>query len=211
MVKLKTNFPKSIVALIALARTVKSSIANSAYFAVLSAEFAAAVAQLGTDIEKLQKAQDDVTFGGTQRTSYRNQVAAELVTCLKNVVRHTELHANGDIAILRASGFGLVDPLAKKWKIPEQLPSLFVSLSPAEEPGTLVATAVPVPYAVKYEAHLSQGDPTVPENWNHFGFYKHPIMHLSGFTAGQNYNLRFRLICSKGEGPWSPTHSFISN
>ncbi|GFO57601.1 hypothetical protein GMSM_46080 [Geomonas sp. Red276] len=63
---------------------------------------------------------------------------------------------------------------------------------------------------LSYEAHITQGDPALQESWNHFGFYKKPTMHMSGFASGQNYHLRFRLICSKGEGPWSPTHTFTS-
>jgi hypothetical protein len=31
-------------------------------------------------------------------------------------------------------------------------------------------------------------------------------MHMTGFNAEESYSLRFRIICSKGQGPWSPTH-----
>lgn len=206
MVRLKTAFPKSVAALIALARLVKTSMMSSPHFALISAAFSAALAKLAEDIERLQKAKDDSAFGGTHNISYRDQVATELVATLKKVVRHVELHADGNIDVLRASGFELTDPF-KKWKIPDDLPQLFVSLSPAKDHG-IVAKAQPIPYAIKYEAHMTKGDPTVEENWAHFAFYKNPIMHMKGDTPGENHHLRFRFICTKGNGPWSPTHTF---
>ena len=211
MMRPKTAFPRSIVALLALARLVNTSISTSPHFALISAAFSAALAKLAEDIERLQKAQDDAAFGGTHKTSYRDQVAVELVGTMKNVVRHVELHADGNIDVLKASAFELVDPSNKKWKIPDELPQVFVSLLPGEDSGTMIAMAQPIPYALKYEAHMSQGNPTIAENWNHHGFYKKPTMHLGGFTTGQDYNLRFRLICAKGPGPWSPTHTFTSH
>ncbi|GFO57570.1 hypothetical protein GMSM_45770 [Geomonas sp. Red276] len=150
MARLKTSFPKSIPALIALARHVKTCMSSNANFMLITEAFAAALAKLAEDIEKLQKAQDDAAFGGTQKTSYRDQAAAELVATLRNVIRHVELFANGNVSILRSSGYELVDPLEKKWKIPVDLPQLLVSVAPGQESGTLVAKAQSIPYALSY-------------------------------------------------------------
>ncbi|MCM0080081.1 hypothetical protein L4X63_00595 [Geomonas sp. Red32] len=197
--------------MIAFARLVKTSTSSSPYFMQISPEFAAVLVKLGEDIETLQKAHDDAAYGGTQKTAYRNQAAAVLVATLKNVVRHIELVADGDVAILKSSGFEVVQAAEQKWRIPATLPQVAVSLMPGEEEGTMIAEALPIPYAFRYEAHVTQGDPNVAANWNHFGYYQKPTMHLKGFTTGQDYKLRFRMICSQGEGPWSPTHTFTSH
>jgi hypothetical protein len=211
MAKTKTSFPRSIPALLDLSRGVKTSIINNPHFANISAEFAAIVAQLGAATEKLQNAYDEAKLGGTQRTAYREAARAELVALLQKVIKHLELFADGDVNILKRSGFEVLEPAVKKTRIPSVLEALQVNVKHGPDGGTFVAKGKPFSYALSYEAHVAKGDPTVPENWGHYGFFPHCThMELKGFTAGDQISLRFRAITPQGEAPWSATHTIMS-
>lgn len=211
MAKIKTAFPRKIHELLAFGRKVLTSITMSPQYANLSAEFSAIVAQLRELIDKLQHASDEALLGGRERTAYRDATLAQFLATLQKLAKHVELHADGDVNVLRSSGFEVIEPAARKSRVPDILEALQVKVTHGSVGGIFLAKAKPLSYAISYEAHTTTGDPTVAENWGHYGFFPHcSSMELKGFTAGDNVSLRFRAITSKGEGPWSATHTLMS-
>lgn len=211
MLKVKTTFPRGTKELLAFARSVVTSITMSAHYANMTAEFAANLAQLKELIEKLQGAFDTALLGGKERTGYRDSIQSQLVAALQKLAKHAELHADGDANVLKSSGFIVLEGSGKKSRIPEFLEAMHVSVMHGPVTGSFIAKAKPFSYALSYEAHVATGDPTVAENWGHYGFFPHCTkMELQGFTAGDNVSLRFRVVTSKGTGPWSATHTIMS-
>jgi hypothetical protein len=211
MARLKTAFPRNVQELLAFGRRVLASITMSPHFANVTAEFAAVLAQLREQLEKLQHASDEALLGGKERKAFRDAAQAQFAAILQKLAKHVELHADGDVGVLKSSGFDIVEPAAKQSRIPDVLEALQVKVLHGPAGGTIIAKAKPFSYAISYEAHVAKGDPTIPENWGHYGFFHHcTSMELKGFSAGENISLRFRAITPKGEAPWSATHTIMS-
>jgi hypothetical protein len=209
--KIRIAFPRKVPELLAFARTVRASISSSPFFTNISSEFGAVLALLAETIDKLQVAQDESLTGGSAKRLYRDTVRDELLNVLKKVSKHVELVADGDVKVLKSSGFEVIEGGARKERIPAQLDQMQVVLKHGPEKGTFVAKGKPISYALSYEAHIAQGDPTNAENWRHYGFFPHcSHMIIGGMTGGEDYSLRFRVITAKGEGPWSAIHTLMS-
>lgn len=210
MAKLIGTFSRSAGKLIQQARKVYASINNSPHFQHKSAEFETDMQRLGGGIDSLQKASDDAQSRDIQKMAYRDRMLEELVAILKRIVKHVELAANGDVAVLRDSGFDLAQDLAKKPHSIHPLPAPTVTLKHGPLSGVLVASVKPVPGAASYEFHITDGDPTVRENYLLAGALARGHLSISDRTPGRNYSVIARCIGSAGPGAWSTPFTLMS-
>lgn len=211
MIKLITTFSKNPKKVLERSRKVNTALNNSPNFQQKSAEFAQDMQRLSEGIERLQKSCDDAQSRDSQKMSYRDRMRDEVVTILKRIVKHVELAANGDIAMLEDSGFEISQENPRKIRYPHPLPAPMLTMKHGPVSGILVANAKPVAGAASYEFHITDADPTVPGNYSPFGTFAHGTnVSIPGRTPGQTYSVIARCIGTSGPGAWSPPFSIIS-
>ncbi|WP_224984860.1 hypothetical protein [Geomonas agri] len=211
MTKLITTFPTNARKLLERARKVQTSVNNSPHFQQKSAEFGQDMQRLAEGIDRLQKADDDAQSRDVQKMAYRDKVRDEVMVILKRIVKHVELAANDDAAVLQDSGFEVTQAKSGKVRYSHPLPAPALTLKHGPASGTLVASAKAVPGAASYEFHITDADPTVPTNYSPFGTFAHGTnVSIPGRTPGQTYSVIARCIGSSGPGAWSAPFSIIS-
>jgi uncharacterized protein with HEPN domain len=212
MSKIIKTVSRKIPELLTKARAIYTSLTNHPSFQEKSAAFHQDVQRLGEAIDRLQKAFDEAMSRDSQKISFRNIVRDELVVILGRVAMHVELAAMGDPTLLRASGFDMAQERSGKGGAAAavlQAPELRLKHGPL--PGVLIAYAKPVRYAASYELVITDGDPSIEENYKVQGVHAHCTkIEVPGCTAGANYWAKMRCIGPRGAGPWSAPVTIMS-
>jgi hypothetical protein len=205
--KLKVTFPTNISQLLGKSRFIYTCLTGNPHFPNLSPEVLALLATLSETIATLQTADNELWGRYPEKKPLRDKLVKDLNNVLKKIARHVELDADGNVDILRSSGFDVLESGASKSRktIFDDLPPI-VTFEHLPN-GILIARTKPIPSLMGIEVHLAQGDPTVAENWNHYQVFPRPSKMEMAFTSGQSVSLRFRYLQPKGPGPWSPTHT----
>jgi len=208
--KLSVTFPSIVLLLLAKARQVRTSMSDNRYFAGPWHENASSVAELSEAIDQTQKACDEALTRDTAKIAFRDQCQKRLVAILKKIAQYAELVADGNIDILKSTGFDLQQQKGRA-KTYGLLEAPVVTLKHGPVGGTLIARAKPINGAASYEAHIADSDPTVDENWKQYGVFAHcSHIDITGLTPGQNYFLRLRCIGAAGTGAWSAPCTLMS-
>ena len=211
MIKLITTFPSNAKKLLVVSRKAHTCISNSPHYQQKSAEFNQDMGKLSEGIERLQKADDEAQSRDSQKRAYRDKMRDELLAILKRIVRHVELAANGDADMLQDSGFEVTQGRSAKPRYSHPLPAPALNVKHGPMSGTIMANVKPVPGAASYEFHITDADPTVPENYQPFGTFAHgKNVSIPGRKPGQTYSIIARCIGTAGPGAWSPPVSIIS-
>lgn len=108
--------------------------------------------------------------------------------------------------------FGLDIPKSKKSSSISLLTSpLNPRIQHGQESGQMILKVEPVKYAKCYGISICEGDPSLEENWRHYGVgVKASKLEVAGLTPGKVYWFRVRAIGSHGPGPWSKYVSLMS-
>uniref|UniRef100_C6E157 Fibronectin type-III domain-containing protein n=1 Tax=Geobacter sp. (strain M21) TaxID=443144 RepID=C6E157_GEOSM len=212
MPKPKTSFPKKAPELLVLSRKVKESLYNGPLFQQRSSEFEQDLQKLSEGIDRLQKASDESQTRDSLKIAFRDKTREEVNVILGRVVKHVELTAHGDLAVLQSSGFELTQDKSKKPPLSSQpLPAPIVTLKHGRLSGTLIANAKPVPGAASYEFRITDSDPTISENFSSFGTFAHGThITIPDRTPGRTYSVIARCIGTAGPGVWSSPFTLMS-
>ncbi|TSK06586.1 MAG: hypothetical protein FPO08_07950 [Geobacter sp.] len=211
MVKLITTFPTNAKKLLGVSRKAHTCLSNSPHYQQKSVEFTQDTVRLAEGIDRLQKADDEAQSRDSQKMAYRDKMRDELLAILKRIVRHVELAANGDVAMMQDSGFEVSQGRSAKPRYSHPLPAPALSVKHGPMSGTITANVKPVAGAASYEFHITDADPTVPENYQPFGTFAHGRnVSIPGRKPGQTYSVIARGIGTAGPGAWSPPVSIIS-
>jgi hypothetical protein len=211
MSKLIKTVSRKIPELLNKARVIFNATSNHPSFQEKSLAFQQDVQKLGEAIDRLQRAFDEAMSRDRQKMSYRDTVRDELVVILGRLSMHVELAAMGDPTILRASGFDMAQDRSVKSAADVVMPAPELKLKHGPLPGTLIAYAKPVKYAASYELIITDGDPTIHENYRVQGIHAHCTkMEVPGCKSGSNYWAMLRCIGPNGPGPWSAPVTIMS-
>jgi hypothetical protein len=208
MANVKMGWPTKVPELLELGRRVVSSIGESPHFAEPPPALSSARRNVAAATEKLQNAENEARVGGSQKKQYRNLVKVEYLEALKSLARQVEAFADGDVNILKSSGFPVRDAVPNASRSRTGLGVPVCTVEPGSAPGSWLAKWKAGRSALGIEAQIAEGDPTVAENWRHYGFFPHTSQaQITGLTSSQNYSFRFRALNGTDQGPWSPIHT----
>lgn len=211
MLKLKTGFPKKIPELLLFLRKVKESVNNSPHFQNKSGEFEQDMQRLSEGIDRLQKASDESQTRDSLKIAYRDKTRDEVSAILGRVVKHVELIAHGDAALLQSSGFKFIQDRTKRLHSSQPLPAPILTLKHGPISGILIANTKPVPGAASYEFRITDSDPTISENFRPFGTFAHGThITIPDRTPGRTYSVIARCIGTAGPGAWSSPFTLMS-
>lgn len=209
MPKLVTTFPKKVTALLLGIRQIRNALLN---YPNKSPEFEREFAKLLEAEQGLQAAYDEALGHDSGKIKRRDKLRDEVISILKRLAKHVELAADGDVERLEASGFKVSQ--GKSSKISNSFlnlipPALFLKHGPL--PGTIIVRGKAVPGAMVYALQITDGDPSVPNNWREYGLHPHiNRIEIGGLTAGLNYAVRVQVIGTSGTGAWSAPFSIMS-
>ena len=170
------------------------------------------VASLGLLTEK-SNTLEVVNLESESRDKYkvtqRNILNEELKKDMRSAVQHVELAAQGKVDLLHSLGLNMRQvPVRKNIHQAMLAPQLTVVQS--KESGTLSGKVVKCPGAQVYEVQITEGDPTVEENWIRVDVFSKQNFQVTGRVPGKTYSLRARCYGHNGTGPWSSVATLIS-
>ncbi|MBJ6726677.1 fibronectin type III domain-containing protein [Geomesophilobacter sediminis] len=167
------------------------------------------IADLGESIDLYQTAFDAAANRDSVKVQLRKVARRRVAEHIKKMAKHVELVCAGDVMKLRLSGFALAKQ-STKGQAPANLTAMVLEIKRGHLSGTLLIRSLRVHGAGSYELQITDGDPTIEENWREQGIYVH-ISHIevTGLQPGKNYSFRIRPIGPKGRGPWSQVKTIM--
>ena len=208
---LRVDFLRSTdVVAIAKGRVIKTMLTNHPY---AQAPLPAGVFSpdgLGEVLDRLQGACDDALCHDSRKIEARKKVRIEFDNGMRNLARHLEIWANGDVAKLQSTGFDLRRAPKRVATAPGPLPAPLLVMKHGTHPGTMTAHMKAIAGAVLYELYFTS-DPTREENWTKFGSSVTPSkIPVAGLNPGQNYWFRSCGVGATGNGAWSVPFPLMS-
>ena len=166
--------------------------------------------QLASAYNDYQTAYHDALTKDTLKIALRDSFRVVLTALLKQLAPYLEVVAQGNIKILSTTGYDLrhdithtqgSDPLPP----PDNFQVTYGVIS-----GTLIARVAQLAGAASYDVQITQGDPMIESNWQHFISSKNcSHILLEGLIPTQTYWLRIRGVGGNGLGAWSSLLSII--
>jgi hypothetical protein len=174
-------------------------------------EFLPHLAQLTEAYNKYHDGYDAAINHDTVKIADRKAARAEFCRLLEIAAKFVDASAGDDINILLRSGFDLAKPRTRTVKItPLPAPPMNFVVQQGETRGTLVGSMPRPDYAVCFEVHVAEGDPTVEGNWSFAGVHFHPDqMRIIGREPGKQISLRVKGHNAQGESGWSNPFTII--
>ena len=170
-----------------------------------------APAQLGDLIDRTQTAYDQSLSRDVGKVQACCLVRQEFNNAFRNLARHLEIWANGDVSKLQHLGFDLRQTPKKSAPPTGPLPAPKLHVKHGLRPGTMIARMSVLAGALMYELYITSGDPSQEENWGQQGLHAHPSkIDIPGLSSGKGYWLRGRGIGATGNGIWSAPFPLMS-
>lgn len=206
--KLITTLPDNVEKLLTETRDILTAMTDNPHFRNISPEFAECLAKGQEKIDLLQTAYNEAKGHDTKKVAYRKQLQRQLIVHFGKIAKFAELVADGDITKLKSTGFKLARDRNSPIQYPLTIPVVTLRHGPS---GTIVAQAKPLEGAWGYKSQIADGDPTVAENWRHYGDHPHCTrIEITGRTPGKYCSVRLQGIWVQGEGPWSVPVTLMS-
>ncbi|MBJ6725765.1 hypothetical protein [Geomesophilobacter sediminis] len=209
-IRLRVSFPKtSTTKKIARLKYLLAQIQGSPFIQEPFPPGYASTAELADGIAALEKADIEAKTMDRVKIAYRNKLDDQITNKFKKLARHFEVVADGNLEALQSTGFPLAKaPGRRNTKIGLMDPPP-LSLKKGSSAASLLLAWKKIAGAC-LEAHSTSGDPTVEENWGSHGLFSGPRAELTGFTLGQFYFLRVRIVNEAGAGVWSAPYQFLA-
>jgi hypothetical protein len=208
MAKVLTGFPNKIPDLITEARHLMTTMES---FKGSSPELTSALAALPGAIDLVQTTYEEAKSRDSGKVALQAQAKNALKKLLVKIAKLVEIISDGDLEMLRSSGFRLSKANAPKPKNTSPLPAPAFALSHGVLGSTLNINAKHVPGAASYLVFLTDGDPSVAENYKLFGvFAKCTNILVPGLTAGQKYSIIGQCVGLNGMGVMSAPCTLMS-
>ena len=208
MAKVLTGFPVKIPELINEARHLDVTLRN---FTGSSPELTTALAALPGAIDNLQTTFEGAKSHDSAKIALQWEAKKALRNLLIKIAKLVEVISDGDMAMLRSSGFALAKDKPSKPKKTDPLPAPVFVLSHGALGSTMNFSAKHVPGAASYVVHITDGDPSLTENYRLFGvFARCTNILIPGLTAGQKYSIMGQCVGLNGMGVMSAPCTLMS-
>jgi len=157
------------------------------------------LATVQTAFDAYKVATADAAQGGTENTAIRNARRAELVSLLRQLANYVSATSNGNMEVLRSSGFPVQKPTrAPIGPLPAPLPPT-VTQGPVS--GALYAASSPVYGATSY--NWSVALQSAPDKDVQTAQTTGARALFSGLTPGQIYVISLNAVGAAGVSDWS--------
>ena len=169
------------------------------------------LAALKAAVAAFQTAAQDARSGDSTKRIQRDQAWDTLVNLLLDLVPYVELMARGDVNILLSSGFELCKERTHtgSTRIILGAPTDFW-VKRSDREGELFAHVAKLQGAGSYELQITEGDPTVADNWHQYAVFTSGLkMVITGLTPGHRVSVRVRGFNAAGYGAWSDIVTLI--
>ena len=170
------------------------------------------VASLGRLTEKsnmLEAVNLEAESRDKYKVAQRNALNQELKRELRSSVLHVELAAQSNADLLHSLGLNMRRiPVKRNNSVAMLAPQLTVVQG--KKSGTLSGKIAKCPGAKMTEVQITEGDPTVEENWVKVDVFSMQNFEVNGKVPGKAYSLRARCYGRTGTGPWSSVVTLIS-
>lgn len=156
-----------------------------------------------------QAAFDAAIYKDVQKVAVRKEARAKSIDFIKKIANNVELSFWDDPAKIAALGF----PLRKTRTVNSSPIGVTASFNvvQGEHRGQAIGKAKPITGATFYEVRLTEGDPTVQEEYRHFDTYTGcSHMEFNGLTLTRQYSFCVRGRSTKKTGPWSSPVTIIA-
>ncbi|WP_460597655.1 fibronectin type III domain-containing protein [Geomonas sp. Red276] len=131
----------------------------------------------------------------------RNALHLETKCHLAKIASYVELAADGDLEVLRTTGFPLKSQVVKGTTM---VPATDLSVRHGLDTGSYDLRVGRVPGARAYDIQICEGDPAVESNWCDVDTFPRATgIKVGGKEPGKLYWFRVRVLSSNGRGPWS--------
>jgi len=169
----------------------------SAYFPNPPVPYADLLAGLNT----LEATLTAAVNGGKDRLAQRDDALEQVIAILRPYKNYVNYIANGNRAIIGASGFDVSRPKKRitGYGAPPNMRAM-----PGQWPGSVKALWGGVHGNRAYEVEIAQ-EPENPASWQLIKRTTKNRATLTGLQPGQRYFLRVRASGPAGLGPWSQT------
>ncbi|MCM0082293.1 fibronectin type III domain-containing protein [Geomonas sp. Red32] len=197
------RFGTSAAETVALARTVKAMLTNHSFenFAEPWPHFVPSLDTLATTTDKLDAAIKNAQTRDTLKLAERNALHLETKTHLAKIASYVELAADGNLEVLRTTGFPLKSEMVKA---APTVPSTDLSVRHALDSGFFDLRAGRVSGARAYDIQICEGDPAVESNWSDVDTFPRATgIKVGEKEPGKLYWFRVRVLSGHGRGPWS--------
>ena len=169
----------------------------------------ASLKQLAEKSITLDTADLDAESRDKYKVAHRNALNEDLKKDLRGSILHVELVAQGNAELINSLGLNMRRPPVRRNVVPAMLaPQLTVVQGKVS--GTLSGKVVMCPGAKMYLVQITDGDPTVEENWARIDLFSTQFFQVNGRMPGKAYSLRARCYGRAGTGPWSAIVTIIS-
>ena len=208
MPKVLTGFPTRIPDLINEARHLNVTMKS---FKGSSPELTTALTALPGAIDLLQTSHEEAKSRDSGKVALQGQAKEALRNLLAKIAKLVEVISDGDVIMLRSSGFTLSKDKPSKPKKTDPLPAPVFVLSHGALTRTMNLNAKHVSGAASYVVFMTDADPSVAENYKLFGVFARctniPILNL---TAGQKYSITGQCVGYNGMGVMSAPCTLMS-
>ena len=175
--------------------------------------FVPTLLQLHAGLDKFHDAYIAAINHDSLKIKERKAAKAEFARMLDIVAPYVDASAGDDISLLHRSGFDVRKPPSKSVTnhTTPAAPAGF-SVHQGDKRGTLFASLNKQADAVCFELHITEGDPTVEENWRFLDVHVPPnMLQIDDHVPGKQISLRSRGHNAQGKGAWSSPISIIPN
>ncbi|MBJ6724263.1 fibronectin type III domain-containing protein [Geomesophilobacter sediminis] len=168
--------------------------------------------KLSKAIDEFETAKEAAQYRDLQKIGIREGFREKLIIALNQTAHFVQMVGFGDYTILSGTGFEIREGKRSAPRTYAPLASPDYSVMQGDVLGMVIGTVKMAPGVSYYEVHITQGDPTVEENWvfaANFTRKNGSRMEHRGLNSAQKYSLRVRGVGDDGPGPWSDPKTIL--
>lgn len=192
--------------LVAKVRLVRTCLTNHPVYQNVP-PFIPTLQHLDEGAQELEECYNAALNRDLQQVARRNAARERLKEKYLRVARYVDLACQGDLNLLKTTGFDLKQGDLKQAKGRPRK----VAVLPAPEvwlrygsDGEIILRGKKVQNAASYHVQITEGDTAAEEAWRDAGSYGScQGIKFNGLTPGKTYGFRMRCIGGSNVGPWS--------